>query len=91
MVTKAFIRISGIVQGVYFRYSTKEKADELGLAGTVRNLTDGSVEVVCEGDETEVRILVEWCKHGPIGARVDNIDVVLEKPTSSFQGFRIIL
>ncbi len=57
--------MTGIVQGVFYRYSTKRKADELGLAGTVRNLPDGSVEVVCEGDEKQIERLIEWCRQGP--------------------------
>jgi acylphosphatase len=90
MVTNVSIRVSGIVQGVYFRYSTKERADELGLLGTVRNLPDGSVEIVCEGEEADVRALIEWSKHGPLGARVDTMDVVPGEPGHSFEGFKIV-
>ena len=65
MIRRARIVVTGIVQGVFYRYSTKRKADELGLAGTVRNLPDGSVEIVCEGDEKEIERLIEWCRQGP--------------------------
>lgn len=75
MVRRATIRVSGLVQGVYYRYSTKEKADELGLSGFVRNLPDGSVEVYAEGEEEDVKSLIEWCGQGPIGARVVRVDV----------------
>ena len=65
MVRKASIRVTGVVQGVYYRYYTKEVADELGLTGTVKNMPDGSVSIVCEGREEDVRRLIEWCRHGP--------------------------
>lgn len=89
MVRKASIHVTGIVQGVYYRYTTQRKADEFALGGTVRNMPDGSVSIVCEGEEEAVLRLVEWCKQGPRGARVDKVDVRWEEATGSFSGFTI--
>ena len=89
MVRRATIRVSGIVQGVYYRYTAKQKADGLGLSGFVRNLPDGSVEAHAEGEEEDVRSLIEWCKRGPRGARVDWIDVEWEEPSGRFADFSI--
>lgn len=69
------IRISGRVQGVFFRASTKEKADSLHLSGLVRNERDGSVYVEAEGEEEDLKEFIGWCHHGPPGARVEKCDV----------------
>jgi acylphosphatase len=69
------IRVYGRVQGVFFRASTKEKADELGVSGTVRNEYDGSVAVEAEGDDEAIAKFVEWCKRGPILASVERCQV----------------
>jgi acylphosphatase len=89
MVRRATIRVSGVVQGVYYRYSAKQKADELGLTGFVRNLPDGSVEAHAEGEEEDVKGLIDWCKRGPRGARVDRIDVEWDEPSGRFADFSI--
>ncbi len=65
--------ISGVVQGVWFRQSTKQEADRLGVVGWVRNLEDGRVEAVIQGPEEAVAALVAWCQHGPEQARVDRV------------------
>jgi acylphosphatase len=67
--------VHGRVQGVWFRESTRAHADRLGVNGWVRNLHDGSVEVVAEGDEAAVAQLVAWCRTGPPRATVTGIDV----------------
>ncbi len=82
--------MTGIVQGVFYRYSTKRQADELGLAGTVRNLPDGSVEVVCEGEEKKIERLIEWCGQGPSGAFVENVDVRWHETSGGLTGFSIV-
>ncbi len=82
--------MTGIVQGVYYRYNTKRKADELGLAGTVRNRPDGSVEIVCEGDEKEIERLIEWCRQGPEGAFVEKVDVEWLESSGRLTGFSIV-
>lgn len=65
--------VSGRVQGVWFRASTREKADELGVRGYVKNLPDGRVEIVAVGEEGRVDALLEWASQGPPGARVKDI------------------
>jgi acylphosphatase len=67
------IRITGTVQGVFFRSRAKEKADELGLAGWVRNTEDGAVEMHVEGAAEALRQFEGWCKKGPPGARVASV------------------
>lgn len=79
-MTRARIRVSGLVQGVYFRAETAERATALGLGGWVRNAPDGTVEAVFEGSEERVTSLVEWCRRGPRGARVDHVSVEWEEP-----------
>ena len=74
------VRVSGRVQGVGFRYSTQRRARSLGLGGWVRNLPDGSVEAVFEGDPERVDSMVEWCRRGPTGAFVDGIETHEEQP-----------
>jgi acylphosphatase len=69
------IRVSGKVQGVFFRASTKEQADQLNVKGFVRNETNGDVYIEVEGDEEKLKIFSDWCKRGPNGARVDSIKV----------------
>lgn len=67
--------VEGKVQGVFFRQSTKEVASSLGLAGYVKNLRDGTVEVVAEGNDEKIEKLLEWLKKGPPLARVSNLKV----------------
>jgi len=66
--------VSGRVQGVYFRASTRERALALGLAGHARNLADGRVEVIAEGDADVLAQLEQWLHEGPPAARVDRVD-----------------
>ena len=69
------IRISGVVQGVFFRASTKEKADALKITGLVRNEPEGSVYVEAEGEDEDLDTFVRWCRHGPPRAKVQKCDV----------------
>ena len=85
--TRAHVFVSGIVQGVYFRQKTKRQAEGFGVAGWVRNLPDGRVEAVFEGEEEAVRALVDYCRHGPSYARVTNVDVLREPYRGEFSGF----
>jgi acylphosphatase len=82
------VHVSGDVQGVGFRWYTREQAMGAGLAGSVRNLPDGRVEAVFEGDADVVDRLVQWCRKGPGLARVDHVEVIEEEPTGE-SGFRI--
>jgi acylphosphatase len=76
------------VHGVFFRVEARARAESLGLAGWIRNAEDGSVEAVFEGDEERVRSIVEWCRRGPAGARVEDVEVETEQPTGE-TGFRV--
>ncbi len=81
--------VSGRVQGVFFRESTRQMASELKLSGGVRNLSDGRLEVRLTGDEENVYSLINWLKIGPKLAKVSNIEVLelelLEPPSDSCQ------
>ena len=79
--------VSGLVQGVFFRQNTKRQAQSQGVFGWVRNLPDGRVEAVFEGDQTQVEALVEWCNRGPVSARVENVEVSYEPFVGDFLGF----
>lgn len=70
------IFVSGRVQGVFFRDSTRQVATRLGLAGAVRNLRDGRVEVLVSGEEEQVKKLINWLKTGPKLAKVTTIEVM---------------
>jgi acylphosphatase len=75
-VTKAVdVRITGVVQGVSFRYYARAEATRLGVAGWVRNERDGSVAGHFEGGEDAVDALVDWCRHGPPHAEVEGVEV----------------
>jgi len=81
--------VSGMVQGVFFRSETKDEARKHRVTGWVRNTHDGKVEAVFEGEERDVRVLIEFCKRGPPGARVTSVDVVMENYTGEFEDFEI--
>ena len=72
--------VRGRVQGVGFRYDTRARALSLGLGGWVRNRVDGGVEAVFEGTDAAVDSMIEWCRRGPGGARVDDVAVAEETP-----------
>lgn len=84
------IFVSGIVQGVFFRYSTQIKARQLGLTGWVRNLSDGRVEILCEGNEADIKSMIDWSKVGPEGAYVKKIDMEYEEYKGEFKDFQIV-
>jgi acylphosphatase len=87
--SRAHVFISGRVQGVNFRWYTQRKAQELGLTGWVRNLWDGRVEAVFEGEENAVRRAVEWCHRGERPAWVEQVEVDYQEPAGEFSSFRI--
>ena len=74
------VLVHGEVQGVFFREECRQQAQGAGVAGSARNLSDGRVEVVLEGDEDAVDRVVEWCRQGPSGAQVTGVDVSDEEP-----------
>jgi len=87
-VVRRRVRVTGRVQGVWFRESCREVADRLGVAGSACNRADGTVEVVAEGPPQEVEALVAWCRTGPPAAEVTGVEVVEEEP-EGLAGFRV--
>lgn len=89
MTKRVTITIYGVVQGVFFRESTKEKAQELGVAGIVQNQPDGSVYVDAEGEEEKLKELIDWCHEGPGSARVDQVDYEFVSDLKGYQEFTV--
>jgi acylphosphatase len=87
-VKRVEVVVRGAVQGVFFRVETRDRARSLGLAGWVRNAPDGSVEAAFEGDDERVESMVDWCRRGPRGARVDEVEVTRAEPQRE-DGFAI--
>ncbi len=90
MLVRAHILVSGRVQGVFFRDSTQKWASALGLSGWVRNLPDGRVEVIAEGNKNRVLNLIEKIKQGPPSADVDSTEIEWEDYRGEFNDFRIV-
>ena len=86
---RARVYVSGQVQGVFFRDSTRERAEELGLAGWVRNMPDGRVEALFEGPSDRVREMVRWCEEGPSHAEVENVETEFEASRGDLTGFKV--
>jgi acylphosphatase len=89
MKARAHVFVSGRVQGVFFRSQTKHNADRHDVKGWVRNLANGRVEAVFEGEKDAVEALIEFCKRGSSGARVTNVDVKWEDYKGEFVRFKI--
>ena len=81
--------IKGRVQGVFYRDSTKKKAQELDIKGLVRNLREGNVEIIAEGEETKLNDLIQWCWKGPENARVSDIKIEWQPYKRQFKEFRV--
>ncbi|MCS7124057.1 MAG: acylphosphatase [Candidatus Bathyarchaeota archaeon] len=86
---RVHVFVSGRVQGVFFRHETRREAKMRGVKGWVRNLPDGRVEAVFEGEEEAVKQLIEFCKRGPPGAKVTGIEVKWEDYMGEFKDFEI--
>lgn len=86
---RAHVYISGRVQGVFFRASTRERALELGLKGWVKNLRDGRVEAIFEGEKEKVMDMVDWCREGPSYASVVTVDVRWGEYKGEFESFTV--
>ena len=82
--------VKGKVQGVFFRQALKVKAKQQGVFGWVKNLTDGRVEAILEGNEESVNNLVEWCHGGPANARVEDVEIRNEKFINEFSKFEVL-
>jgi len=89
MTKRVRAKVTGRVQGVWFRASTQQKAAELGVRGYVRNMPDGSVEFVAVGPPEKVDELVEWARVGPPMARVERVELKEYEGPEDFDGFRI--
>jgi len=87
---RAHVYVSGLVQGVFFRYETAMRARVNKVTGWVRNLPDGRVEAVFEGEREAVERMIAFCRRGPPAAVVREVKVVWEKPTGEFKDFRVI-
>ena len=87
--TRAHAIISGRVQGVFYRMETQSAAHRIGVKGWVRNLPDGTVEGVFEGEKRKVEDVLAWCKKGPPNSRVDEVAVDWQKYTGEFSDFRV--
>lgn len=83
------LQIYGKVQGVFFRASTRERAQQLGVSGWVKNRSDGSVEAQVEGPAEAVDKLIEWAHEGPSAARVDNLEVTEQDYRGEYSGFEV--
>jgi len=88
-IVRLHIVIEGRVQGVFFRASTIEESSKLGLTGWVKNCPDGSVEAVFEGDMDKIDQILAWCKKGPPGAVVRNVETIWEQATGDYDSFSI--
>jgi acylphosphatase len=86
--TRAHVFVTGTVQGVYYRATTRDTAREQGVDGWVKNLEDGRVEAVFEGEQADVEAMVEWCHTGSPRAEVEDVEVEYEAP-EDLDGFRI--
>jgi acylphosphatase len=86
---RAHVFVSGRVQGVFFRYETKRIARQRNVTGWARNMPDGRVEAIFEGDKAGVVETVSFCRKGPPGAVVRDVKVYWEEPTGEFKDFRI--
>jgi acylphosphatase len=87
-LTRVRVQIRGRVQGVFFRAEARARAESLGVAGWIRNADDGSVEAVFEGGDEQVESLLGWCRRGPAGANVEEVEAVREEPAGD-TGFQV--
>ncbi len=90
MKQRAKILVYGRVQGVYFRRFTQNKARQLGVIGSVRNLPNGSVEIIAQAENPVLQALIDWCHKGPVTARVDRVEVAELTPDETLAAFDII-
>ena len=84
-----YILIKGMVQGVYYRASAKDMARKNRLTGWIRNTPDGHVEAIASGNEDQLELFINWCRQGPHGARVTEVDIQLVED-AEFDSFKIV-
>ena len=85
---RAEVIVRGMVQGVFFRVETRDRARSLGLTGWVTNAPDDTVQAAFEGEDERVQSMVDWCGRGPSGARVEGVDVTWAEPEGE-SGFTV--
>ena len=90
MESRAHVTISGNVQGVGFRFFTLKQAQRLNLVGTVKNMPNGSVDIVVEGDKSTIQTFTNHVRQGPRLAEVNSVDIEWQEPQNEFSKFRII-
>lgn len=86
---QAIIKITGKVQGVFYRAYAREQALSLGLTGYARNMDDGSVEILVQGKEVAIKGFIQWCQKGSPSAKVDGVSVKWDPTVKLAEGFRI--
>ena len=89
VIKRIHIFVTGRVQGVFFRQSTRVMAIKNNVNGWVRNLDDGRVEIVAEGEESNINALADWCKTGPANSRVDEFELSEENCPEKFETFEV--
>jgi acylphosphatase len=89
-LVRVHLFIDGLVQGVFFRSTTRSVAKKYSIKGWVKNLPDGRVEVVAEGEEENIQKLIEFCKKGPPGAIVTDVQIIWEEYKGEFDDFKIV-
>lgn len=90
MIKRAHILVKGLVQGVFYRSTACQVGRQLGLTGWVKNLPDGRVEIIVEGEQEKIEEFIKWCWKGPPSARVDNVDVSYFEAFGEFNDFSIV-
>jgi len=89
MTKRVKLKMVGLVQGMGYRYLSSKEAKKRGLTGYVTNLSDGSVEIVAEGQEEDLNDFIRWCYNGVGLAQVNSIDQTWQEATGEFKGFMI--
>lgn len=91
MLKRSHLKIYGRVQGVGFRFAAIEKARDLDITGWVRNGEDRTVEITAEGKEENLEKFINWCRRGPLFAKVTKLDLTYSEPTNEFENFDLNL
>lgn len=89
MIERVIIKVFGIVQGVNFRYYTKERADSLRIAGSIKNHPDGSLEIEAEGEDNDLDEFIGYIRVGPTAAKIENVELDYQKPQNQ-KGFSVL-
>ena len=89
MKKNVHVIISGRVQGVWFRANTRQKAEQLGITGWVRNTKEGNVEAIFEGEENQVNEMIQWCYRGPPLAKIKKVEIINQNTTNNYNEFSI--